>query len=52
MFSGGHAPMYDLPDVESTNQLAAQVFENNGIVCAVCHGTVGKMIHCKSNCER
>lgn len=40
-FPGGHAPMYDLPDVESTNQLAAQVYENNGIVCAVCHGTAG-----------
>lgn len=40
-FPGGHAPMYDLPDNEVTNKLAAQVYENGGIVCAVCHGVVG-----------
>jgi len=41
---GGHAPMYDLPNNEVTNGLAAKVFENNGIVCAVCHGTAGKIL--------
>ena len=39
---GGHAPMYDLPDNEATNGLATKVYENNGVVCAVCHGTAGK----------
>ena len=35
--------MWDLPEDECTNKLAAQVFENDGVVCAVCHGTAGKI---------
>ena len=41
VFPGGHAPMWSLPDDECTNKLIAQVYENNGVVCAVCHGTAG-----------
>ena len=33
--------MWGLPDNECTNKLIAQVYENNGVVCAVCHGTAG-----------
>lgn len=34
--------MFDLADNVDTNALAAKIYENNGVVCAVCHGTVGK----------
>ncbi|XP_076461618.1 uncharacterized protein LOC143294078 [Babylonia areolata] len=40
-YAGGHGPMYDLPDNTPIANLAAQVYENGGIVSAVCHGTVG-----------
>ncbi|KAJ8319026.1 hypothetical protein KUTeg_004117, partial [Tegillarca granosa] len=34
-YAGGHGPMWDLADDK------AAIYENNGIVGAVCHGTVG-----------
>lgn len=40
-FSGGHGAMFDFPDNLNLQKLAADVFENNGVVSAVCHGTSG-----------
>lgn len=40
-FAGGHGPMWDLPNNEMLNKKTAQLYESNGIVSAVCHGTVG-----------
>ena len=41
-FPGGHGPMFDLADDATTNKATTAIYENGGIVCAVCHGTVGK----------
>ena len=41
-FPGGHGPMFDLADDASANKATTTIYENGGIVCAVCHGTVGK----------
>ena len=41
-FPGGHGPMFDLADDATVNTATTTIYENGGIVCAVCHGTVGK----------
>ena len=41
-YAGGHGPMFDIPDCEASNDLAAKIYEAGGIVSAVCHGTVGE----------
>jgi putative intracellular protease/amidase len=43
-FAGGHGPMFDFPDCDAMNNAAAKIFENGGIVAAVCHGVVGTLI--------
>lgn len=40
-FAGGHGPMFDLPEAEDIAKLAAKIYEQGGILGAVCHGTVG-----------
>lgn len=40
-FPGGHGPMFDLADDKKVNEATTHIYENGGIVCAVCHGTVG-----------
>lgn len=40
-YAGGHGPMWDLPDNHDIAKLATQIYEKDGIVSAVCHGTVG-----------
>ncbi|WP_296229745.1 type 1 glutamine amidotransferase domain-containing protein [Pseudomonas sp. UBA4617] len=40
-YTGGHGVMYDFADNQPLQELARQVYENNGIVAAVCHGVVG-----------
>lgn len=37
-FVGGHGPMWDLPDDKSAQKIASQVYDNGGVVAAVCHG--------------
>lgn len=37
-FAGGHGTMWDFPDNEDINRVTAEIFENGGIVAAVCHG--------------
>lgn len=36
--SAGHAALIDYPDAKGVQELAAKIWENGGIVSAVCHG--------------
>ena len=38
VFSGGHGTMWDFPNNEHVNRLSSAIYENNGIVSAICHG--------------
>lgn len=40
-FVGGHGAMWDFPENEEIAKLAGQLYDNNGIVSAVCHGPAG-----------
>lgn len=37
-FAGGHGTMWDFPDDEEIQRITKDIYENNGIVSAVCHG--------------
>jgi len=39
-FAGGHGTMFDLPDNEDVKRITAGIYDNGGIVSAVCHGPV------------
>ena len=38
VFAGGHGTMWDFPNNKHVNRIAAAIYENNGIVSAICHG--------------
>jgi len=38
LFAGGHGTMWDFPQDKSLQQFAADLYQLNGIVAAVCHG--------------
>lgn len=40
-FVGGHGAMWDFTDNSQLQNITAKIYENNGIVSAVCHGTAG-----------
>jgi len=40
-YAGGHGPMWDLPEDERVAAIATKIYENSGVVGAVCHGPVG-----------
>ncbi len=40
-FVGGHGAMWDFPDNSEIARLAGAMYDNNGIVAAVCHGPAG-----------
>ena len=40
-FAGGHATMWDFPDNAELSAIAACIYENGGVVAAVCHGPAG-----------
>ncbi len=40
-YAGGHGTMWDFPDNEDLTHLAANIYEQGGIVGAVCHGPAG-----------
>lgn len=41
LYVGGHGPMWDTPDNQALQRIAAQIYESDGIVAAVCHGPCG-----------
>lgn len=40
-FAGGHGAVWDLPQNKAIADIAAKIYENRGIVSAVCHGPAG-----------
>jgi putative intracellular protease/amidase len=40
-YAGGHGAMWDFPGNEKLASLAAIIYENGGVVAAVCHGPAG-----------
>lgn len=40
-FVGGHGGVWDLPNNTQIQEIARSIYENNGIVAAVCHGPSG-----------
>lgn len=40
-YSGGGAAMFGVADNESIQKIAVDIYENDGIISAVCHGTAG-----------
>lgn len=40
-FAGGHGTMWDFPDDVALADIAAKIYQNNGVVSAVCHGPAG-----------
>lgn len=40
-FTGGHGTMWDFPEDEKIQELTRTIYENGGVVSAVCHGPSG-----------
>lgn len=40
-YTGGHGVVWDFPNDEKMQKIAAKIYENGGIVSSVCHGAVG-----------
>tara|TARA_R110002049_G_scaffold135469_1_gene294991 strand:+ start:1790 stop:2599 length:810 start_codon:yes stop_codon:yes gene_type:complete len=40
-YAGGHGAMWDFADNSEIADIAKQIYENNGVVSAVCHGPAG-----------
>jgi putative intracellular protease/amidase len=40
-YAGGHGTMWDFPDDQRLTQIAAKIYEQGGVVGAVCHGPAG-----------
>ncbi|NQN68069.1 type 1 glutamine amidotransferase domain-containing protein [Streptococcus suis] len=40
-YTGGHGVMWDFPESVKIAELASQIYQNGGLVTAVCHGVAG-----------
>jgi putative intracellular protease/amidase len=40
-YVGGHGTMWDFPQNQALSRIAAKIYENDGVVAAVCHGPAG-----------
>ena len=40
-YAGGHGAVWDFPQNEAIASIATKIYENNGVVAAVCHGPAG-----------
>lgn len=38
MFAGGSGPMWDFPDNKDISRISSAIYDNQGVVSAVCHG--------------
>ena len=47
-YAGGHGAMWDLADNKELAKIAQSIYENNGVVSAVCHGPAG-LVNIKLN---
>ncbi|WP_081819383.1 type 1 glutamine amidotransferase domain-containing protein [Maribacter sp. Hel_I_7] len=47
-YAGGHGAMWDFADNSEIAAIAQQIYENNGVVSAVCHGPAG-LVNIKLN---
>lgn len=47
-YAGGHGAMWDLADDAALAKIAQTIYENNGIISAVCHGPAG-LVNIKLN---
>ncbi len=45
-YGGGGAAMFGVPENKTIQNIAISVYENNGVVSAICHGTAG-IVHLK-----
>lgn len=50
-YTGGHGVMWDFPDNEKLQNIASKIYENGGVVSAVCHGAVGLLNIKNAACE-
>ena len=48
-YAGGHGTMWDFPDAKDLGAISAQIYENGGVVGAVCHGPAGLVPICLSD---
>ena len=46
-FTGGSAPIFDVPQNQELQKIAMQIYEQDGVIAAVCHGTAG-IVHLKA----
>ncbi|MDX1960985.1 MAG: type 1 glutamine amidotransferase domain-containing protein [Leptospiraceae bacterium] len=51
-FAGGHGVMWDFPNNSTLVEISRNIYESNGIVSAVCHGSVGLLNIKLSNGKR
>ncbi len=42
-YAGGHGTVWDFPNNDSIARIGANIYENGGVVTAVCHGPTGLM---------
>lgn len=47
-YAGGHGAMWDFADNKEIAEIASKIYENNGVVSAVCHGPAG-LVNIKLN---
>lgn len=41
LYAGGHGTMWDFADNVTLAEIAAKIYENKGVVSAICHGPAG-----------
>lgn len=51
-YAGGHGVMWDFPDNKELAAICAKIYENGGVVGAVCHGPAGLLNVSLGNGER
>jgi len=42
-YAGGHGTVWDFPQNDALAKVAAKIYEDSGVVAAICHGSIGLM---------